>query len=198
VPSGGITPPPPAYYHFGSYFAPFLRIVVKARWRRPICLLAGQSLFWPCKSSSAGGCTGLSAEGAIVGVVQHERHYGSVRPHDAIRDQKSEAKPFGARWDPKQKVGISQEIFSLGQLKRFRPENVPKGPVEKIILDIPFSCRLRQKFRKECKMHLQFSETLAPGSICNQYNPECNRKSLIRISSELMEQELQQSIDRRI
>jgi Domain of unknown function (DUF5710)/SNF2-related domain len=55
--------------------------------------------------------------------------------------QKDEAKPFGARWDPKEKRWYFPGDVLPKELERFRPANAPKGPVEKIILDIPFSYR---------------------------------------------------------
>jgi Domain of unknown function (DUF5710)/SNF2-related domain len=55
--------------------------------------------------------------------------------------QKDEAKPFGARWDPKEKRWYFPGDVLPEELERFRPANAPKGPVEKIILDIPFSYR---------------------------------------------------------
>jgi hypothetical protein len=55
--------------------------------------------------------------------------------------QKNEAKPFGVRWDPKEKLWYFPGDVLPKELERFRPANVPKGAVEKIILDIPFSYR---------------------------------------------------------
>lgn len=55
--------------------------------------------------------------------------------------QKDEAKPFGVRWDPKAKLWYFQGDVSPRELERFRPASAPKGPAEKIILDIPFSYR---------------------------------------------------------
>ena len=55
--------------------------------------------------------------------------------------QKDEAKPFGVRWDPKEKLWYFPGDVLPKELERFRPANAPKGPVEKIILDIPFSYR---------------------------------------------------------
>src|SRR6516225_8715684 len=55
--------------------------------------------------------------------------------------QKDEAKPFGVRWDPKEKLWYFPGDVLPKELERFRPANATKGPVEKIILDIPFSCR---------------------------------------------------------
>src|SRR5258705_10959517 len=55
--------------------------------------------------------------------------------------QKDEAKPFGVRWDPKEKLWYFPGDVLPEELERFRPANAPKGPVEKIILDIPFSYR---------------------------------------------------------
>jgi hypothetical protein len=55
--------------------------------------------------------------------------------------QKDEAKPFGVRWDPKQKLWYFPGDVLPKELERFRPANATKGPVEKIILDIPFSYR---------------------------------------------------------
>jgi len=55
--------------------------------------------------------------------------------------QKDEAKPFGTRWDPKEKLWYFPGDVLPKELERFRPANAPKGPVEKIILDIPFSYR---------------------------------------------------------
>src|SRR6516165_4199433 len=55
--------------------------------------------------------------------------------------QKDEAKSFGVRWDPKEKLWYFPGDVLPKELERFRPANATKGPVEKIILDIPFSCR---------------------------------------------------------
>jgi hypothetical protein len=55
--------------------------------------------------------------------------------------QKDEAKPFGVRWDPKEKLWYFPGDVLPKELERFRPANAPKGAVEKIILDIPFSYR---------------------------------------------------------
>src|ERR1700751_5562902 len=55
--------------------------------------------------------------------------------------QKDEAKPFGVRWDPKEKLWYFPGDVLPQELERFRPANAPKGAVEKIILDIPFSYR---------------------------------------------------------
>ena len=55
--------------------------------------------------------------------------------------QKDEAKPFGVRWDPKEKLWYFPGDVLPKELERFRPANAPKGVVEKIILDIPFSYR---------------------------------------------------------
>ena len=55
--------------------------------------------------------------------------------------QKNDAKPFGARWDPKEKLWYFPGDILPKELERFRPANAPKGAVEKIILDIPFSYR---------------------------------------------------------
>jgi hypothetical protein len=55
--------------------------------------------------------------------------------------QKDEAKPFGARWDPKEKRWYFPGDVLPKELERFRPANAPEGPVEKIILDIPFIYR---------------------------------------------------------
>ena len=55
--------------------------------------------------------------------------------------QKDEAKPVGIRWDPKEKLWYFPGDVLPRELERFRPANAPKGPVEKIILDIPFSYR---------------------------------------------------------
>ena len=55
--------------------------------------------------------------------------------------QKDEAKPFGARWDPKEKLWYFPGDVLPKELERFRHANAPEGPVEKIILDIPFSYR---------------------------------------------------------
>jgi Domain of unknown function (DUF5710) len=55
--------------------------------------------------------------------------------------QKDEAKPFGVRWDPKEKLWYFPGDVLPQELERFRPTNTPKGPVDKIILDIPFSYR---------------------------------------------------------
>jgi Domain of unknown function (DUF5710) len=52
--------------------------------------------------------------------------------------QKDEAKPFGVRWDPKEKLWYFPGDVLPKELERFRPANAPKGPVEKIVLDIPF------------------------------------------------------------
>ena len=54
---------------------------------------------------------------------------------------KDEAKPFGARWDPKEKLWYFPGDVLPKELERFRPANAPTGPVEKIILEIPFSYR---------------------------------------------------------
>ena len=55
--------------------------------------------------------------------------------------QKDEAKSFGARWDPKEKRWYFPGDVLPEELERFRPANAPEGPVEKIILDVPFSYR---------------------------------------------------------
>ena len=55
--------------------------------------------------------------------------------------QKNDAKPFGARWDPKEKLWYFPGDVLPRELERFRPANAPEGPVEKIILDVPFSYR---------------------------------------------------------
>ena len=55
--------------------------------------------------------------------------------------QKDEAKPFGVRWDRKEKLWYFPGDVLPKELERFRPANAPKGAVEKIILDIPFSYR---------------------------------------------------------
>jgi hypothetical protein len=55
--------------------------------------------------------------------------------------QKNEAKPFGVRWDPKEKLWYFPGDVLPKELERFRPANERKGSVEKIILDIPFSYR---------------------------------------------------------
>ena len=55
--------------------------------------------------------------------------------------QKDEAKPFGFRWDPKEKLWYFPGDVLPQELERFRPANAPRGVVEKIILDIPFSYR---------------------------------------------------------
>jgi Domain of unknown function (DUF5710)/SNF2-related domain len=55
--------------------------------------------------------------------------------------QKEEAKPFGVRWDPKEKLWYFPGDVLPKELERFRPAKVGKGPVEKIILDIPFGYR---------------------------------------------------------
>lgn len=55
--------------------------------------------------------------------------------------QKDEAKPFGVRWDPKEKLWYFAGDVLPKELERFRPEKVRKGPIEKIVLDIPFSYR---------------------------------------------------------
>jgi uncharacterized protein DUF5710 len=55
--------------------------------------------------------------------------------------QKDDAKPFGVRWDPKEKLWYFPGDVLPQELERFRPANAPKGAVEKIILDIPFSYR---------------------------------------------------------
>ena len=55
--------------------------------------------------------------------------------------QKDEAKPFGVRWDPKERLWYFPGDVLPKELERFRPANAPKAAVEKIILDIPFSYR---------------------------------------------------------
>src|SRR6516164_7998051 len=55
--------------------------------------------------------------------------------------QKDEAKAFGVRWDSKEKLWYFPGNVLPKELERFRPANTPKGAVEKIILDIPFSYR---------------------------------------------------------
>jgi len=55
--------------------------------------------------------------------------------------QKDEAKAFGVRWDLKEKLWYFPGDVLPEELERFRPANGAKGPVEKIILDIPFSYR---------------------------------------------------------
>ena len=55
--------------------------------------------------------------------------------------QKDEAKAFGVRWDSKEKLWYFPGNVLPKELERFRPANAPKGAVEKIILDIPFSYR---------------------------------------------------------
>ena len=59
--------------------------------------------------------------------------------------QKDEAKLFGVRWDPKEKLWYFPGDVLPQELERFRPSNVLKGTVEqiilKIILDIHFSYR---------------------------------------------------------
>ena len=55
--------------------------------------------------------------------------------------QKNEAKPFGVRWDPKEKLWYFPGDVLPEELERFRPAKAREGPVEKIILDIPFSYR---------------------------------------------------------
>src|SRR5207244_6899238 len=49
--------------------------------------------------------------------------------------------PFGVRWDAKEKLWYFPGDVLPKELERFRPPNAPNGPVEKIILDIPFSYR---------------------------------------------------------
>ena len=48
--------------------------------------------------------------------------------------QKDEAKPFGVRWDPKEKLWYFAGDVLPKELERFRPEKVRKGPIEKIFL----------------------------------------------------------------
>ena len=55
--------------------------------------------------------------------------------------QKNEAKPFGVRWDPKEKLWYFPGDVLPEELERFRPAKAREGPVEKIILDIPFGYR---------------------------------------------------------
>src|ERR1700758_5015472 len=55
--------------------------------------------------------------------------------------KKDEAKSFGVRWDPKEKLWYFPGDVLPMELEHFRPSNAPQGPVEKIILDIPFSNR---------------------------------------------------------
>ena len=50
--------------------------------------------------------------------------------------QKDEAKPFGVRWDPKEKLWYFPGDVLPKELERFRPANASKGAVEKIMLDI--------------------------------------------------------------
>ena len=55
--------------------------------------------------------------------------------------QKDEAKPFGVRWDPKERLWYFPGHVLPKELECFRPAKTRKGPIEKIILDIPFSYR---------------------------------------------------------
>jgi hypothetical protein len=55
--------------------------------------------------------------------------------------KKDEAKSFGVRWDPKEKLWYFPGDVLPEELECFRPANAAKGPLEKIILDIPFSYR---------------------------------------------------------
>jgi hypothetical protein len=55
--------------------------------------------------------------------------------------QKDEAKPFGVRWDPKEKLWYFPGDVLPEELECFRPAKTRKGPLKKIILDIPFSYR---------------------------------------------------------
>jgi hypothetical protein len=45
--------------------------------------------------------------------------------------QKDEAKPFGVRWDPKEKLWYFPGDVLPQELERFRPANAPKGAVKK-------------------------------------------------------------------
>jgi hypothetical protein len=45
--------------------------------------------------------------------------------------QKDEAKPFGVRWDPKEKLWYFPGDVLPKEFERFRPANATKGPVEK-------------------------------------------------------------------
>ena len=52
---------------------------------------------------------------------------------------RNEAKPFGVRWDPKEKLWYFPGEILPVELERFRPAKGGHGSGKKIILDIPFS-----------------------------------------------------------
>ena len=54
---------------------------------------------------------------------------------------RNEAKPFGVRWDPKEKLWYFPGEILPVELERFRPAKGGHGAGKKIILDIPFSYR---------------------------------------------------------
>jgi SNF2 family DNA or RNA helicase len=55
--------------------------------------------------------------------------------------QKDQAKLFGARWDLKKKLWYFPGEILPEELEQFRPAGQENGPLEKIILDIPFGYR---------------------------------------------------------
>src|ERR1700722_4883747 len=55
--------------------------------------------------------------------------------------QKDQAKLFGARWDLKKKLWYFPGEVLPEELEQFRPAGQENGPLEKIILDIPFGYR---------------------------------------------------------
>jgi hypothetical protein len=55
--------------------------------------------------------------------------------------QKEEAKLFGARWDSRNKHWFYPGEVLPKELEQFRPATDGNGPLEKIVLDIPFSYR---------------------------------------------------------
>jgi len=55
--------------------------------------------------------------------------------------QKDEAKPLGARWDPKVKLWYFPGDLLPEELERYRPKTGPKDPLETVVLNIPFAYR---------------------------------------------------------
>jgi hypothetical protein len=55
--------------------------------------------------------------------------------------QKDEAKPLGARWDPKVKLWYFPGDLLPEELERYRPKTGPRSPVETVVLNIPFGYR---------------------------------------------------------
>ena len=58
------------------------------------------------------------------------RFYGMIYLEIAYA-KKDEAKSFGVRWDPKEKLWYFPGDVLPKELERFRPANATKGPVEK-------------------------------------------------------------------